>query len=159
MSFIYTIFIIIVVYLAIYKKKKSMMDGAGNNTGKGQTTVNVEPKRQKPQHASYHKNAQKGQSIRQPVMTANQSQTGSTTAYLNEKARQDALEHAREDMEEQRRLEWAHGSMRVAERLLDGDSVPEGKRCVVCGYCGAENLVPFIQREPYGCYFCREMLH
>lgn len=159
MSFIFTIFIIMVVYLTIYKKKKSLMDDSGDNMRKGQTTIHVTPPQQRRQNAPYHRNVQNEQITGQSVMPASQSQKGTTTAYLNAKARQDAIEHAKNDMEEQRRLERAHGNIRVAERLFDGDSVPDGKRCVVCGYCGAENLVPFIQREPYGCYFCREILH
>lgn len=82
----------------------------------------------------------------------------STTAYLMEKAEADAREHAKEKMEEQRRLQSTRGGLAVAERLYDGDPVPQGKRCVVCGYCGAENLVPLASRMGYSCYFCREPL-
>lgn len=82
----------------------------------------------------------------------------STTAYLMEKAEADAREHAKEKMEEQRRLQNARGGLAVAERLYDGDPVPQGKRCIVCGYCGAENLVPMMPRTSYSCYFCREPL-
>lgn len=82
----------------------------------------------------------------------------STTAYLMEKAEADAREHAREKMEEQQRLHETRGGLAVAMRHLDGDAVPQGKRVVCCGYCGAENLVPVAQRTRYSCYFCREPL-
>lgn len=83
----------------------------------------------------------------------------STTAYLMEKAEADAREHAKEKYEEQKRLYETRGGLAVAERYLDGDPIPQGKRCVNCGYCGAENLVPMIPRTRYSCYFCREALN
>ena len=86
------------------------------------------------------------------------SQQGSTMAYLEEKAKQDEIEHARDKQEEARRLHQNYGGLRAAERLYEGDSVPNGKRCVVCAYCGAENLLPMVAREKYSCYFCREPL-
>ncbi len=81
-----------------------------------------------------------------------------TTAYLMEKAQEDAKEHAREKYEEQKRLAASRGGLPVAERYLLGDAVPQGKRIVNCGYCGAENLVPMTPRTRYSCYFCRETL-
>lgn len=82
----------------------------------------------------------------------------STTAYLAEKAEADAREHAREKFEEQKRLYETRGGLAVAERFLEGDLVPQGKRCVSCGYCGAENLIPITSHANYSCYFCREPL-
>ncbi|MDE6387659.1 MAG: hypothetical protein K2L82_07645 [Lachnospiraceae bacterium] len=82
----------------------------------------------------------------------------STTAYLMEKAEADAREHAKEKYEEQKRLYETRGGLAVAERYLEGETIPNGKRCVNCGYCGAENLIPMIPRTRYSCYFCREPL-
>ena len=82
----------------------------------------------------------------------------STTAYLMEKAEADAREHAKEKFEEQKRLHETRGGLAVATRYLDGDAIPKGMRCVNCGYCGAENLVPMVPRTRYSCYFCREAL-
>lgn len=82
----------------------------------------------------------------------------STTAYLMEKAEADAREHAKEKYEEQKRLHETRGGLAVAERYLEGDTIPSGKRCINCGYCGAENLIPMIPRTKYSCYFCREPL-
>ena len=82
----------------------------------------------------------------------------STTAYLMEKAEADAREHAKEKYEEQKRLRETRGGLAVAERYLDGDTIPQGKKCVNCGYCGAENLIPMVPRTRYSCYFCREPL-
>lgn len=83
----------------------------------------------------------------------------STTAYLAEKAEADAREHAREKFEEQKRLYETRGGLAVAERFLEGDPVPQGKRCLNCGYCGAENLIPMTSHTRYSCYFCREPLN
>lgn len=82
----------------------------------------------------------------------------STMEYLEEKARQDAAEHARDKWEENKRLNRNYGGLRVAERLSAGDTAPDGKKCVICDYCGAENLIPMLPRERFGCYFCREPL-
>lgn len=82
----------------------------------------------------------------------------STTAYLMEKAEADAREHAKEKYEEQKRLYETRGGLAVAERYLEGEMIPNGKRCINCSYCGAENLIPMIPRTRYGCYFCREPL-
>lgn len=103
------------------------------------------------------------QSVRQhdPAQTAIQEAKedgNTTTAYLMEKAEADAREHAREKFEEQKRLHETRGGLAVAERYLDGDTVPQGKRIVNCGYCGAENLMPMMPRTKYSCYFCREPL-
>lgn len=95
---------------------------------------------------------------KQPNQDGQAQQGGSTLAYLEEKARQDAIEHEREKQEEARRLHQNYGGFRPAGRLYEGDSVPNGSRCVVCGYCGAENLVPMMPKEHYSCYFCRERL-
>ncbi len=83
----------------------------------------------------------------------------STTAYLAKKAAEDAREHAREKWEEEKRLRETRGGLSVAGRHLDGDPIPQGSRCVVCGYCAAENLVPMIPKTRYSCYFCREPLN
>lgn len=83
----------------------------------------------------------------------------STTEMLEEKARQDAIEHQeekRKQLAEERRI---HGQLRYAERYLPGDMIPKGKRLVCCGYCNAENLIPERDNpKRYNCYFCRETL-
>ncbi|MCI9464544.1 MAG: hypothetical protein HFI48_11775 [Lachnospiraceae bacterium] len=100
------------------------------------------------------------QQIQQSVQSQpDEPEAGSTLEYLEEKARQDAIEHAREKREEAQRLHKNYGGLRVAERFYEGSAVPNGKRCVVCGYCGAENLVPMMPRERYSCYFCREAVN
>lgn len=88
----------------------------------------------------------------------NKDEQESTLAYLEEKARQDAIEHEMEKREEARRLYESSGGLRPAQRLYEGDSVPNGCRCVACGYCGAQNLIPVAARERFSCYFCRERL-
>lgn len=86
-------------------------------------------------------------------------QAKSTTEMLEEKARQDAMEHQEEkrrQLAEERRI---HGQLRYAERYLPGDMIPKGRRLVCCGYCNAENLIS-ERDDPkrYNCYFCRETL-
>lgn len=100
--------------------------------------------------------AAQAQTAARPQETAEEE---STTAYLAKKAAEDAREHAREKWEEEKRLREAKGGLSVAGRHLDGDPIPQGSRCVVCGYCAAENLVPMIPKTRYSCYFCREPLN
>lgn len=45
------------------------------------------------------------------------------------------------------------GNRKTAQQLYMGDPVPKGMRKVKCGYCAADNLVPFGRNE-YKCYFC-----
>ncbi len=46
------------------------------------------------------------------------------------------------------------GNRKTARQLYMGDVVPQGMRVVECGYCAADNLVPFASRDGYKCYFC-----
>ncbi len=102
--------------------------------------------------------SEKKSNVSEAKTESSEAESGSTLAYLEEKARQDAREHAREKREETMRLNKNYGGLRAAERRYDGDSIPRGKRCIKCSYCGAENLVPTNMREKYSCYFCREAL-
>lgn len=39
----------------------------------------------------------------------------------------------------------------------DNGTVPaRSEKCIVCGYCGAKNIVPWSGGKKYSCYFCRE---
>lgn len=103
----------------------------------------------------------KGSSVSRTVekKTTVSRQAKSTTEMLEEKARQDAMEHQEEkrrQLAEERRI---HGQLRYAERYLPGDMIPQGRRLVYCGYCNAENLIPERDNpKRYNCYFCRETL-
>ncbi len=121
---------------------------AGGAMGAGRTSA-------QPQETS--RRAAKQKAAQDAVREARED-GNNTTAYLMEKAQEDAREHAREKFEEQKRLAASRGGLPVAERYLLGDSVPQGKRLVNCGYCGAENLIPMMPRTRYSCYFCRETL-
>ena len=91
--------------------------------------------------------------------TADSRQGKSTTEMLEEKARQDAMEHQEEkrrQLAEERRI---HGQLHYAERYLPGDMIPKGRRLICCSYCNAENLIPERDNpKRYNCYFCRETL-
>lgn len=155
------IIFIIIIYLTVIKISKRAKENGGilkRNISLPNTTVTTSNQQ--------NKNAAKP-SVQQPrtVQTSQKAiqeakEDGhSTTAYLMEKAEADAREHAKEKYEEQKRLHETRGGLAVAERYLDGDTIPNGKRCINCGYCGAENLIPMIPRTKYSCYFCREPLN
>lgn len=163
------IFIVVVVYKRYQRLKQD--GGVNGNNSLPNTTVTTPSAHNNPvqpqpaQSRPARTNAQN-----RPVQTATQQKPAqaaikeakedgnSTTAYLMEKAEADAREHAKEKFEEQKRLYETRGGLAVAERYLEGESIPQGKRCVNCGYCGAENLIPMIPRTKYSCYFCREPL-
>lgn len=82
----------------------------------------------------------------------------STMGYLHEKAKQDEEEHRKEEAETARKMRQRSDGRTPGRQLLLGDPVPANCRCVICGYCGAENLLPLNSRDKYCCYFCREAL-
>lgn len=168
------IVIIIIVMLVINKKQKNTEGGPKGNGQLPNTTVNTANSKGNNSYAG--RNTHAGANVNMGNGSAHQRrnlhQTGkksaieeakedghSTTAYLMEKAEADAREHEKEKYEEQMRLHRASGGLAVAERLFDGDPVPQGKRCIVCDYCAAENLVPMVSKTRYSCYFCREPLN
>ncbi len=165
LSIIWSIIICCIVYRLVKQQKNS--SGGKNGTG-GHPVINTTPVRHREQRNVRPVNQQLNRSAdNQTKVSAPQRQMNieqpedeeiSTMEYLEEKARQDAAEHARDKWEENMRLHQNYGGLRVAERLFDGDTVPGGKKCSVCEYCGAENLIPMIPRERYSCYFCREPL-
>ena len=164
------IFIIFIVVIAKRIKNFKQDGGMNGNGSMPNTTVTTSPVNNNPVQPQPAQNrpAQTAAQTR-PTQAAQQKSTQSaiqeakedghsTTAYLMEKAEADAREHAKEKFEEQKRLYETRGGLAVAERYLEGDSIPQGKRCVNCGYCGAENLIPIITKTKYSCFFCIEPL-
>lgn len=170
--------IIIILCIVRYRKNQAGQNGYGNGTNMGNmtpidnSTIQNQPSNSgqqynNPQSKYYNpqQTVQKTTNVSETKVNVPEVKTetpetepGSTLAYLEEKARQDAREHAREKREEAMRLNKNYGGLRTAERRYDGDSIPRGKKCITCAYCGAENLVPTNMREKYSCYFCREAL-
>lgn len=163
-SIIWSIVVCYIIYRLVINRKNT---GGGNGGTGNRPVIHTTPMQHREQQSTGPVNHQAGRPANGRVKQTPQKQAAgnrpggqevSTMAYLEEKARQDAAEHARDKWEENKRLHQNYGGLRVAERLFDGDSVPGGKKCVVCGYCGAENLVPMMPRERFSCYFCREPL-
>ncbi|MDE5931460.1 MAG: hypothetical protein K2H40_03120 [Lachnospiraceae bacterium] len=143
--------ILYIVYRTIVRRKGQHNGKTGTGRPPEIHTAPVKHREQRTTRPQQRTNVQ--QPVKKPEAAA-----GSTMAYLEEKARQDQKEHAKEKWEETKRLNQNYGGLRVAQRLFEGDSVPGGQKCVVCDYCGAENLIPMMPRERYSCYFCREPL-
>lgn len=135
----FEIVVLIIIGWAVYRKVKSKQEGDGVKGSPEQPTI--------------HPNKNVHEAIKKAKNDGN-----STTAYLMEKAEADQREHAREKYEEQKRLYETRGGLAPAERYLDGETIPQGKKCVICGYCGAENLIATVPKAKYSCYFCREPL-
>lgn len=158
------LFLVIIIWVVV-KRVKRIQEGGGSvrgNSSLPRTTVtntdrNNVPARQRPMQSRPAQEAQRTTSAKSAIQETRED-GNSTTAYLMEKAEADAREHAKEKFEEQKRLYETRGGLAVAERYLDGDTIPQGKKCINCGYCGAENLIPMIPRTKYSCYFCREPL-
>ena len=166
-SIIYVVFIWFFIKTIIKKSR-----GTGNNGGrKFQNTTQPEVKNGAPDQYTGNRNTTTPAgnfgtgSTNRPSAKASATETGkssentSVTDYLAEKARKDQIEHAREKQQESQRLAEKSGGLTPAERLYDGDPIPNGKFCVCCSYCAAENLIPVGSRMKYSCYFCREPLH
>ena len=159
LELIIMIFIGVVVYKRVRRLKEDS-SVSGNQSGPN-TTVTQHSASGRPAMPVSGNPGTKKAPQKAPVKSAIEEAKkdgNSTTAYLMEKAEEDAKQHAKEKYEEQKRLYETRGGLAVAERYLDGDLIPQGKRCVKCGYCGAENLVPMVPRTRYRCYFCREPL-
>ena len=158
---LFFLFICIVIYRNVQRAKENN-DTKMNNTGSN--TMTSQPRPPVSQAAPVNRNTQTARAAKQaaaaakPAVKETKEDAKSTTEYLKEKAEEDARQHAKEKFEEQKRLYETRGGLAVAERYLDGDLIPQGKQCVKCGYCGAENLVPMQPRTRYSCYFCREAL-
>ena len=164
-SIIYVVFIWFFIKTIIKKSR-----GTGNNGGrKFQNTTQPEVRNGASDPYTGHRNATASTtgsgSTNRPSAKASATETGkssentSVTDYLAEKARKDQIEHAREKQQESQRLAEKSGGLTPAERLYDGDPIPNGKFCVCCSYCAAENLIPVGSCMKYSCYFCREPLH
>lgn len=155
----------IILIIAIYKniqraKERNSMKGndAGSNTMANQPSAPVRPAVPVNKNMQMAKPPKQAAAAGKPAVKETKEESHATTAYLKEKAEEDARQHAKEKFEEQKRLHETRGGLAVAERYLDGDLTPQGKRRVKCGYCGADNLVPMQPGTRYSCYFCREAL-
>lgn len=173
--------LIIIICVTIYKRVQSAKGGGGVRGNQSLPNTTVTTANSRPQNANPNPYAGQngkrglflphsapkspaygqtvsGQSARAAIQEAKED-GHSTTAYLMEKAEADAREHAKEKYEEQKRLYETRGGLAVADRYLEGEMVPNGKKCINCGYCGAENLIPAMPKTRYSCYFCREPLN
>lgn len=164
MGIIGSLIIFYIVYRAVMRQRSS---NGGKNGAGGPPVIHTSSVRHREQRQAGPAGRQTARPVNNQAKNPPQMQTAgkpeeakevSTMAYLEEKAKQDAEEHARDKWEETRRLNRNYGGLRVAERLFEGDTVPGGKKCIACDYCGADNLIPMIPRERYSCYFCREPL-
>ncbi len=156
--------VIIIVAVLMNKKKQKNINNGGMGTGRrSMPDMTVTTARTgKVYTGEAGRVRQNPQTARQTAVKSAIDEAredgNSTTAYLMEKAEQDAREHEREKYEEQMRLNRSRGNFCVAERLCEGDMVPQNRQCVICGYCGAQNLLPLNATAGYSCYFCREPL-
>lgn len=160
MGIIGSLIIFYIVYRAVMRQRSS---NGGKNGAGGPPVIHTSSVRHREQRQAGRQTAPPANNpVKNPpkpqAARPAEAQEVSTMAYLEEKARQDAEEHARDKWEETKRLNRNYGGLRVAERLFEGDTVPGGKKCIACGYCGADNLMPMLPRERYSCYFCREPL-
>ena len=107
-----------------------------------------------PSHSAVSNTSQ----AKKPAPAQSDPSKHSTMGYLHEKAKQDEEEHRKEEAETARKMRQRSDGRTPGRQLLLGDPVPANCRCVICGYCGAENLLPLNSRDRYCCYFCREAL-
>ena len=120
----------------------------GQNTSNyGNTMASKETGTKKPARTS-------GQNVVSPDIKKSKA---TTTDFLREKAEKTNREEQAERAERAGKTP-AVRERRLGVRILPGDPVPHGARKVVCGYCGAENLLPCGDFSPHSCYFCWETI-
>lgn len=161
MSFISMLISIFIVYKVIQSFKKRVSEEGGKpNSPTGPLSIptpqaKYERPAPKPQFEQSVSKPGQGQL---PSKPQNEPSRHSTMGYLHEKAMQDEKEHRKEEAETARKIKQRSNGRTPAKQLYLGDPVPNNCRCVVCSYCGAENLIPLNSRDRYCCYFCREAL-
>ncbi len=83
----------------------------------------------------------------------------STTEMLAQKAKQDQVEHRKEQMEHRQHEQKYYGNYHYARRYLLGDPVAASDKLIYCPNCAAENLIKLHENpRKYNCYFCRAKL-
>ncbi len=83
----------------------------------------------------------------------------STTEMLAQKAKQDQIEHHKEQVEHRQHEQKYYGNYHYARRYMLGDPVAASDKLVYCPNCAAENLIKLHESpRKYNCYFCRAKL-
>lgn len=166
-----SLFIFYIIFFVIIRgsKKKSGADGTRPNVSAKSAQQSAEvfrsPQPVQSRSAGTSRQAEASHKLHDNTSLAKGSASAeseppkhSTMGYLHEKAKQDEEEHRREEAETARKMRQRSDGRTPGRQLLLGDPVPADCRCVICGYCGAENLLPLNSRDRYCCYFCREAL-
>ena len=128
-SVIWMIILGYIIFKVVRQKREE--NGGVNRTDGGASTGNTSHgnppvhggQRFSKQVQQPQRQVQQRQTQPQQPQQSQASQQSSTMAYLEEKAKQDEIEHAREKQEEARRLHQNYGGLRAAERLYEGDSL------------------------------------
>ena len=155
MEIVITVVIWIVILSLIKKGKKKGQNVQTLSSGSQAQRPMAQPVRSQQQTAGSTAKRQAASELKNEIRQEAQE---STTAYLDRKAKQDEIEHRKEAMEQRREEQKNYGRINYAMRWYDGDPIPDSKKLVKCGYCGAENLVPAHGGKHFNCYFCREEL-
>lgn len=145
------------------KKNEAILVHTKNDGFNQNTTFNrSDVQRTQTTSASSTSNSSKGKNSTQSKTSSTTHQSvpkgSSTTAYLEEKAKQDRMEHEKERMESARRDKQKYGGHLTALRYMLGDPIPSGHKLFKCPYCGAENVVKMNYIGDRDCYFCRTHL-
>lgn len=148
------IFVIIVVYCIV---KGSQKKNGQAKQPKAQNTVNTAPKNNSAHNHTYQHKVQ-------PITQASVHQERSQRMQEYQ-AKQQAQEAKRQEREKELNTSSVDGKINngysrgrhPSAKNGDNGSMPNrSEKCIVCGYCGAKNIVPWSTSQKYSCYFCRE---
>ena len=157
----YIIIIVAIVKISKNKQKNNVTSqnhGAGTKISSAPTRTNTVP----PTNTTRTTTVPARPTTQNPVMPQQNKPAvnvqESTTEMLRKKAEEDQANHDKEKKLAEYKQKKSHMGKRYAQRYMLGDPVPKNMRIKYCGYCGAENLITYGNREQLLCYFCREDL-
>ena len=154
---ILSVIVFIILIIVKINGRKIMSEDRGVKSFKEKTIqkkpIQINPVQVKPNVPVSSDTIQK-----RPVEVRNSKNETTMTDYLADKARKEEMNKESEARKSQAKVDLSQKGLIMGERLLYGDPVPGGKTMMICGYCGAENIVPYMVKGKYHCYFCREIL-
>lgn len=145
---------IFIIYF-IFIKKRNTQNRTDRRTSQANTSRTVQPPQRNFAVVTEQKKVQPNVERKCAVEDRHRSENN---VYQKRTVQQTSVPNVKRDYTEaprQTKMEKKATRM-VATRLYEGDRVPQGYRMVKCGYCAAENLIPYTSRGDYMCYFCHE---
>lgn len=157
-NIIFLIVVIIAVVIKVLSSQSSRTKGNDENKSSNRLNAQVSPDNYPVREQHPIVKSAPAVSIAAKAAVQIDPSKESTTEFLARKAESDRQDDIRGRQEALQKERKANAGLQIGTRLYYGDSVPSDSRNTVCGYCGAENLIPERNSGIWQCYFCRERL-